>query len=66
MIASWKRTLLDGATEIFDKGQKSNKQTEAHEDELYNQIGRLKVERDLLPKSSICKHETAKADGGAK
>ena len=50
MIAAWKRTLLDGAPEIFDKGQKTNKQTEAHEDELYNQIGRLKVERDLLPK----------------
>jgi transposase-like protein len=50
MIASWKRTLLDGAPDIFDKGQKSRKQTEEHVDELYKQIGRLKVERDFLSK----------------
>lgn len=50
MIASWKRTLLDGARDIFDKGQKSRKQTEEHVDELYKQIGRLQVERDFLSK----------------
>ena len=62
MIASWKRTLLDGALDIFDQGQKSRKQTEEHVDELYMQIGRLQVER-FCPKSSVCKLETAKADG---
>jgi len=50
MITSWKRTLLDGASDIFDKGQKSKKQTEEHVDELYKQIGRLQVERDFLSK----------------
>jgi len=50
MIASWKRTLLDGAPDIFDSGQKSRKQTEEHVDELYKQIGRLQVERDFLSK----------------
>ena len=50
MIASWKRALLDGAPDIFDKGQKSRKQTEEHVDELYKQIGRLTVERDFLSK----------------
>jgi len=50
MITSWKRTLLDGAPDIFDKGQKSRKQTEEHVDELYKQIGRLQVERDFLSK----------------
>ena len=50
MIAAWKRTLLDGAPDIFDKGQKSRKQTEEHVDELYKQIGRLQVERDFLSK----------------
>lgn len=50
MITAWKRTLLDGAPEIFDKGIKSKKQTEEHVDELYKQIGRLKVERDFLSK----------------
>ena len=52
MITSWKRTLLDGAPDIFDKGQKSRKQTEEHVDELYKQIGRLQVERDFLSKTS--------------
>ena len=43
-------TLLDGAPDVFDKGQKSRKQTEEHVDELYKQIGRLQVERDFLSK----------------
>ena len=50
MISTWKRTLLEGAADIFDKGQKSRKQTEAQMDELYRQIGRLQVERDFLSK----------------
>ena len=48
MIASWKRALMDGATDIFDKGHKSRKQAEGHLDELYRHIGQLKVERDFL------------------
>ena len=32
MIASWKRTRMDGAPDVFDKGQKSRKQTEEHVD----------------------------------
>ena len=50
MISNWKRSLLDGAADIFDKGHKNRKQNEAHEDELYRQIGRLQVERDFLSK----------------
>ena len=50
MINNWRRALLEGAAEIFDKGQKSRKETEAHVDELYRQIGRLQVERDFLSK----------------
>jgi hypothetical protein len=50
MINTWKRTLLEGAADIFDKGQKSRKQTGAQMDELYRQIGRLQVERDFLSK----------------
>jgi len=48
MIHNWKRSLLDGAADVFDKGQKSRKQTGAKVDELYRQIGKLKVERDFL------------------
>lgn len=50
MINNWKRALLEGATDVFDKGHKSRKETEAHMDELYRQIGRLQVERDFLSK----------------
>lgn len=48
MINSWKKALVDGATDIFDKGHKSRKQTEGQVDELYRHIGQLKVERDFL------------------
>ena len=50
LINNWKRALLDGAAEIFDKGQKSRKEMESTVDELYRQIGQLKVERDFLSK----------------
>jgi transposase len=48
MISGWKRQLLDNASELFDKGQKSRKQTEGQIDELHRHIGQLKVERDFL------------------
>jgi transposase len=48
MISAWKRQLLDSAAELFDKNQKSAKQLESQLDELYRQIGRLKVENDFL------------------
>ncbi len=48
MITSWKRALTDGATDIFDKGNKSRKEAEGQIDELHRHIGQLKVERDFL------------------
>jgi transposase len=42
MINNWKRALLDGAADIFDKGQKSRKQNEAQIEDLYRHIGQLK------------------------
>ena len=50
MFAKWKRNLIDEAADIFDKGQKSRKQSEEQIDELYRQIGKLQVERDFLSK----------------
>lgn len=50
MINTWKRALLEGATDIFDKNRKSQKQTEEMVDELHRQIGKLKVENDFLSK----------------
>jgi transposase-like protein len=48
MIGAWKRALLDGATDIFDRGHKSRKQADTQIDELHRQIGKLKVENDFL------------------
>jgi transposase len=48
MISAWKRQLLDSAAELFDRNQRSTKQLESQLDELYRQIGRLKVENDFL------------------
>jgi len=48
MIAAWKRQLLDNAAEIFDKNHKSRQLMEGQVDELYRQIGQLKVENDFL------------------
>ena len=50
MIAKWKRNLIEGAADIFAKGQKSRQQTDEQIDELYRQIGKLQVERDFLSK----------------
>ena len=48
-IQAWKKSLLEGATGVFDgnqdKRQKSDKDLVAR---LYQQIGQLKVERDFL------------------
>ena len=48
MIHGWKRSLLDNAADVFDKGQKSKKYNEVKVDELYKQIGKLKVANDFL------------------
>lgn len=48
MVSTWKRQMLEGAADIFDKNHRSKKQTEARTDELYRQIGQLKVENDFL------------------
>jgi transposase-like protein len=48
MITAWKRSLLEGATQVFEKHQKHKKQSDARIDELHRQIGKLKVENDFL------------------
>ena len=48
MISAWKRQLLESAADLFDKNQKTRKQVEDQVDELYRQIGQLKVENDFL------------------
>ncbi len=48
MINNWKRALIDCASDVFDKGKKSNKKVDSQVNELYRQIGKLKVENDFL------------------
>lgn len=55
MINNWKRQLLDGASNLFEKGSEASKahsDQQAQVDELYRQIGQLKVERDFLASRS--------------
>ena len=50
MITRWKRELVENAPEVFGKGAKAEKDIQAQIEELYRQIGQLKVERDFLAK----------------
>ena len=49
MIHTWKRELLERAGELFSRGrQRAEQGRDAQVNELYRQIGQLKVERDFL------------------
>jgi transposase-like protein len=55
MINNWKRQLLEGASSLFEKSkvqQKAEPGEQAQINELYRQIGQLKVERDFLASRS--------------
>jgi hypothetical protein len=55
MIYNWKRQLLDGASELFERGAKSSAtepETSAQIDELYRQIDKLQVEWNFLANRS--------------
>ena len=56
LINQWKRQLLEGASSVFDSEQCPSKgkpdEKQAQIDELYRQIGKLKVERDFLAERS--------------
>ena len=50
-IAAWKKQALEGLTEVFADGRRKVRQNgEAETARLYEEIGRLKVERDFLKK----------------
>jgi len=52
-INQWRKRLLEELPEIFSKKrQKQEKDSEDLHDELYRQIGQLKVELDWLKKKS--------------
>lgn len=51
-VTLWKKQLIDNATSAFDKcgDDKVLEESEKKQDELYSQIGQLKVENDFLKK----------------
>ena len=51
-ISKWKAHLLEHLAELFEDGRKSRKDDGPDESELYEQIGRLKMELDWLKKKS--------------
>jgi transposase len=54
VINNWKRQLLEGASDLFESPRKPPAEAaqQAQIDELYRQIGQLKVERDFLASRS--------------
>lgn len=48
MITAWKKELLERAAELFEKGTKAKEEGGVDNDELFRQIGQLKVENDFL------------------
>jgi transposase-like protein len=53
LLTQWKRQLLESLPTVFsDKRVQENKEQEALTDQLYQQIGQLKVELDFLKKKS--------------
>ena len=50
MISQWKSAFLDNMAAAFDKGQ-SRDEPDVDTQELYAQIGQLKVENEFLKKS---------------
>jgi transposase-like protein len=53
-ISQWKRELLEsGATLFSGKGARQLREQEALQTELYEQIGRLKMELEWLKKKAV-------------
>ena len=51
-VSAWKRVLLEHAAELFEDGRKKSKRDDVNEEELYEQIGRLKMELEWLKKKT--------------
>jgi transposase len=52
LIHAWKKQLLAGAEQVFANGSKATGPAEDKSAELYEQIGRLKVELDWVKKKA--------------
>lgn len=53
-VTAWKKRLLEGVADLFADGRKQRRdEPGANEQELYEQIGRLKMEVEWLKKKSV-------------
>jgi transposase-like protein len=50
LIHAWKKLLLAGADQVFRNGKAATADAEAEKAELFEQIGRLKMELEWLKK----------------
>jgi len=53
-VSQWERQLLDGASELFKRGNKTKDKVkgQANEAELFHQIGRLQMELEWFKNKS--------------
>jgi transposase len=51
-VTAWKKQLLEQAAGLFEDGRTRRDETTANEQELFEQIGRLKMEVEWLKKKS--------------
>jgi transposase len=51
-VTAWKRQLLEQAVGLFEDGRQRRDESAANEQELYEHIGRLKMEVEWLKKKS--------------
>jgi len=51
-VTAWKKRLLEQAAGLFEDGRSRRDETATNEQELFEQIGRLKMEVEWLKKKS--------------
>ena len=51
-VSAWRKELIERAAELFEDRRRPKREDEASSEELYEQIGRLKMEVDWLKKKS--------------
>lgn len=51
-VSAWKHQLLSGVTDLFADGRQASDGSSTSEEELFEQIGRLKMEVEWLKKKS--------------
>ena len=51
-ISTWKQRLLEGAPDVFEDRRRKPRSEENNQEELFEQIGRLKMEVEWLKKKS--------------